>query len=162
MKDDPATYATRFSFKEKPPENSHHTPTEENLISRYNFKPRIRSQTADRAAATTTTKIVSKFLIRMRNSVIFRLSNWKVGVRWASGLAEASKPVKQRGCHSRMSGWQIHAYSDNVQELQLSENVRKPFIRKPTELLVKVSASSVNPFDIAVMSERSKFPESRQ
>lgn len=98
----------------------------------------------------------------MRNSVIFRLSNWKVGVRWASGLAEASKPVKQRGCHSRMSGWQIHAYSDNVQELQLSENVRKPFIRKPTELLVKVSASSVNPFDVAVMSERSQFPESRK
>lgn len=103
-----------------------------------------------------------QFLIRMRNSVIFRLSNWKVGVRWASGLAEASKPVKQRGCHSRMSGWQIHAYSDNVQELQLSENVRKPFIRKPTELLVKVSASSVNPFDVAVMSERCQSPESHK
>lgn len=96
----------------------------------------------------------------MRNSVIFRLSNWKVGVRWASGLAEASIPAKQKGCHSRMSGWQIHAYSDNVQELQLSENVRKPFIRKPTELLVKVSASSVNPFDVAVMSKHRQLPES--
>lgn len=93
----------------------------------------------------------------MRNSVLFRLVNWKVGVRWASSLAEAANPVEQKGCQHRMSGWQIHAYSDNVQELQLADNIKKPIIRKPSELLVKVTASSVNPIDVAMMSELIEF-----
>lgn len=50
----------------------------------------------------------------------------------------------------KMKGWQLHSYND-VANLQLSHNIRKPSIRKPTEVLVKVEATSVNPLDTAMI-----------
>ncbi|KAG5675742.1 hypothetical protein PVAND_005620 [Polypedilum vanderplanki] len=51
---------------------------------------------------------------------------------------------------SRMTGYQIHSYGE-LDELQFSKNVKKPFIKSPNEMLVKVTASSVNPIDIAMI-----------
>ncbi|XP_029052878.1 reticulon-4-interacting protein 1 homolog, mitochondrial-like [Osmia bicornis bicornis] len=48
----------------------------------------------------------------------------------------------------KMQAWQIHSY-DGLEELKLS-NVRIPVIARPTDVLVKVEASSVNPIDIAM------------
>lgn len=50
----------------------------------------------------------------------------------------------------KMQAWQIHSYG-GLEELKLS-NVRIPVIAKPTDVLVKVEASSVNPIDIAMTS----------
>ncbi|XP_003707613.1 NAD(P)H oxidoreductase RTN4IP1, mitochondrial [Megachile rotundata] len=48
----------------------------------------------------------------------------------------------------KMQAWQIHSYG-GLEELKLS-HVRIPMIAKPTEILVKVEASSINPIDIAM------------
>ncbi|XP_033364575.1 reticulon-4-interacting protein 1, mitochondrial isoform X1 [Bombus vosnesenskii] len=48
----------------------------------------------------------------------------------------------------KMQAWQIHSYG-GLEELKLS-NVRIPVIAKPTDILVKVEASSVNSIDIAM------------
>ncbi|CAG9811527.1 unnamed protein product [Chironomus riparius] len=53
--------------------------------------------------------------------------------------------------YPRMSGWQIHSYGE-LDEVQFSKNVKKPYIRSPKELLVKVDASSVNPLDVAMIN----------
>lgn len=50
----------------------------------------------------------------------------------------------------KMQAWQIHSYG-GLEELKLS-NVRIPVIAKPTDILVKVEASSVNSIDIAMTS----------
>ncbi|XP_070492371.1 reticulon-4-interacting protein 1 homolog, mitochondrial-like [Chironomus tepperi] len=53
--------------------------------------------------------------------------------------------------YPRMSGWQIHSYGE-LDEVQFSKSLKKPFIRSPKELLVKVDASSVNPLDVQMIS----------
>lgn len=50
-----------------------------------------------------------------------------------------------------MCAWQVHSYG-GTEELQLSCSVRDPVISKPDDVLVNVSASSVNPIDVAMMS----------
>lgn len=52
---------------------------------------------------------------------------------------------------TRMKAWQIASYG-GIEQLQLA-NVRLPTISKPTEVLVKVDAASVNPIDIAMISK---------
>lgn len=92
----------------------------------------------------------------MRKLILIKARSWKIGIRSFSAAVNASEAAEEKKCHNRMKGWQIHNYSDNIQDnesLQHSEMLKKPFIRKPSELLVKVSASSVNPIDVAMMSE---------
>lgn len=48
----------------------------------------------------------------------------------------------------KMQAWQIHSYG-GPEELKLS-NIRIPVIARPTDILVKVEASSVNPIDLAM------------
>ncbi|KAH0540056.1 reticulon-4-interacting protein 1, mitochondrial-like [Cotesia glomerata] len=50
---------------------------------------------------------------------------------------------------SRIQAWQIHAYG-NLDEINLS-TIRMPIISKPSEVIVKVEASSVNPIDISMI-----------
>lgn len=50
----------------------------------------------------------------------------------------------------KMCAWQIHSYG-GIEELQLSCSVREPIITKPDDVLVSISASSVNPIDVAMM-----------
>lgn len=49
----------------------------------------------------------------------------------------------------KMKSWQVHSYGD-IDELQLTM-CRVPIIKNPNDVIVKVSASSVNPIDIAMM-----------
>ena len=97
----------------------------------------------------------------MRNLVILNRIKWTFGVRHASSIAEVAPEASQKRNHNRMKGWQIHNYSENVEELQSSANIKKPHIKSPSQLLVKIAASSVNPLDVAMISKinSSKFIE---
>lgn len=89
----------------------------------------------------------------MRNLILFRTINWRAGVRRFSSIPEVLEDVEPKRSQGRMTGWQIHSYSDIIEDLQLAQNIKKPHIRKPSQLLVKVLASSVNPIDVAMMSK---------
>lgn len=52
----------------------------------------------------------------------------------------------------KMSAWQIHDYGD-LQELQYSDKVKMPQIQQANECLIKILSSSVNPIDVAMLSE---------
>jgi hypothetical protein len=54
---------------------------------------------------------------------------------------------------SKMLAWQIHSYG-GLEELKLSESVRIPHIKGPNDVLIEISASSVNPIDVAMMGKR--------
>lgn len=66
-----------------------------------------------------------------------------------------SSARERRGhaAHGKMSGWQIHSYGVPQEEIQFSEGIKMPILKSPTQLLVKVKASSVNPIDVAMISE---------
>ncbi|KAF4522529.1 hypothetical protein B566_EDAN009976 [Ephemera danica] len=51
---------------------------------------------------------------------------------------------------SKMLAWQLTSYGD-IKALELNNNAKIPFISKPSDVLVKVSAASVNPIDNAML-----------
>lgn len=61
-------------------------------------------------------------------------------------------PQKEKCNALKMTAWQIHDYGD-LQELQYSDNVKMPKIQQANECLIKVLATSVNPIDVAMLSE---------
>jgi len=69
----------------------------------------------------------------------------------AAAATEASLGNEVKKNRSHMSGFSIHSYGED--ELQFSKNIRKPQIKNPTEILVKVTSSSVNPIDLAMMGK---------
>lgn len=52
----------------------------------------------------------------------------------------------------RMLTWSIHNYTGDFDEIVQTE-VNKPTIGSPTEIVLKITASSVNPIDVAMMSK---------
>lgn len=61
------------------------------------------------------------------------------------------KPVFEPD-NNMMQAWQINKFG-NISELKLT-SVNKPTIKKPSEVLVKVLASSVNPIDVAMLGTK--------
>ncbi len=47
----------------------------------------------------------------------------------------------------RMQAWIIYYYGDN-QQFTLSDSVQMPIILSPKDVIIKISASSINPVDI--------------
>lgn len=47
----------------------------------------------------------------------------------------------------RMQGWLIYYYGGN-QQLTLSDSINTPILLSPKDVMIKVSASSINPIDI--------------
>jgi hypothetical protein len=70
-------------------------------------------------------------------------------VRGYSVVHEVSKEQNT----SKMLAWQIHCYG-GLEELQLSKTARIPQIKDPNDVLIQVSASSINPIDLAMMGKR--------
>lgn len=64
-------------------------------------------------------------------------------------LTKLSADLKENP-EDRMQAWQVHSYN-GVNDLRLC-NVKVPLITRPTDVLVKVEAASVNPIDIAMTS----------
>lgn len=52
-----------------------------------------------------------------------------------------------------MSGWQIHKYKGIV-SLKLNNDIPIPKIVSPTDVLVEVHTSSVNPLDVMMMGKK--------
>lgn len=61
------------------------------------------------------------------------------------------------GFQSRMTGWELHEYGDFSEVLEFQENLRIPKVTDPKELIVRVTAASVNPLDLAMSGERVIF-----
>lgn len=96
--------------------------------------------------------MVPQKVLISRNLLIFL-------VRHASQHGKATPRAfdyHRAGFQSRMVGWELHEYG-NSDVLQLHNNLRVPKIEDPKELIVKVTASSVNPIDLAM---RGKLSES--
>lgn len=75
---------------------------------------------------------------------------------------DESSQTGTNGIPGKMKGWQIHEYG-GVEILQCSENIKIPTIQSPTEVLVEVHATSVNPIDVKMMGinlRRTKITES--
>lgn len=51
-----------------------------------------------------------------------------------------------------MSGWQIHKYK-GMAALKFSNEIPIPKIQSPTDVLIEVHTSSVNPLDVMMMGE---------
>lgn len=56
----------------------------------------------------------------------------------------------------KMNGWQIHEYG-GTELLQFNDSIKIPIVNSPTDVLVKVSATSVNPIDVAMMGTMKRF-----
>lgn len=97
-------------------------------------------------------------MLRSLKKVQIQFVNGTKNIKCYSNAAAApqSAVVKTENNESnrgrKMTGWQIHSYGD-LSELQYSEKLRIPMIRKPTEVLVKVNSSSVNPIDVAMIGD---------
>ena len=65
-------------------------------------------------------------------------------------LSELALKQKKK-YEDKMQAWQIHSYG-GLEEIKLC-TVRMPVITRPSDVLVKVDASSVNPFDLALTSK---------
>lgn len=89
----------------------------------------------------------------MRQLIKFRSLTWKSGFRGVATVAEANEKCETNRVQGRMSGWQLHSYSENIADLQFAQNLKKPVIQSPSQVLVKVLAASVNPIDVAMMSK---------
>lgn len=70
-------------------------------------------------------------------------------LRTAARLALDGRAVPAAG---RMRAWRVHAYGA-LAELRLDE-ARVPPLRAPDDVLVRVSAASINPIDVAMIGER--------
>lgn len=51
----------------------------------------------------------------------------------------------------KMHGWQIHSYGD-VDELQFTDKLKVPQLKQANECLVRVTSTTVNPIDVAMLS----------
>lgn len=77
-----------------------------------------------------------KIRMRLVNRYLSTKSNDKTDIDVKSG--------------KKMTGWQIHSYSDGI---QYSDNIKVPTIKDSNELLIKVNSTSVNPIDVAMVGE---------
>lgn len=57
-------------------------------------------------------------------------------------IAEISQDIQ----NDRMNGWQIFEYG-GIDSLKFSDNIKLPVIRNPTDVLIEVYVTSVNPLD---------------
>lgn len=62
----------------------------------------------------------------------------------------SSPPPPAAEAIRKMGAWQLHAYGD---EVLYSDKVRIPPVTGANEVLVKVSAASLNPIDVQMASE---------
>ncbi|XP_046393089.1 reticulon-4-interacting protein 1 homolog, mitochondrial [Ischnura elegans] len=76
---------------------------------------------------------------------IFKCSNKHLKV-WVRKISDSSG----NGTRDRMRAWQIHSYG-GLDVLCMTDSARVPAVKHPEDVLVEISASSVNPMDVAMM-----------
>ena len=64
----------------------------------------------------------------------------------------SAQEVRRPANESSMCCWQLSSYADTITESTVTLNTEcpKPVIQKPTEMLIQVLSSSINPIDIAM------------
>ncbi|XP_071442414.1 reticulon-4-interacting protein 1 homolog, mitochondrial-like [Hetaerina americana] len=70
--------------------------------------------------------------------------------KYCESLARFISNYGKNDIQGRMRAWQIHAYG-GIDCLSLNDSARVPPIKHPDDVLVEISASSVNPIDVAMM-----------
>lgn len=71
--------------------------------------------------------------------------------RLLSQDAQAARPIVS--AERKMGAWQVHAYGDVREELQFSDRVKVPVIADANDVLVRVTASSLNAIDVEMASK---------
>lgn len=73
-------------------------------------------------------------------------------VQSAKRSVSSVQEVRRPSAETSMTCWQLNSYADTITESTVTLNAECPIpaIQKPSELLVKVLSSSVNPIDIAM------------
>lgn len=61
------------------------------------------------------------------------------------------------GIPNRMSGWELHSYGAHREVLEFHNNLRFPKVKDPKELVVRVTAASLNPIDLAMTGKLTIF-----
>lgn len=69
--------------------------------------------------------------------------------RLLSQDAQAARPIVS--AERKMGAWQVHAYGD---ALQFSDRVKVPVIADANDVLVRVTASSLNAIDVEMASKQ--------
>lgn len=68
--------------------------------------------------------------------------------------AVAAAPLTAHAGDRKMGAWQVHAYGDDVaEELQYSDRVKIPPITDANDVLVRVTAASLNGIDLEMGRE---------
>lgn len=68
-------------------------------------------------------------------------------------VANADSSQKQsNSLNGKMSGWQIHKYK-GLASLKFNNEIPIPKIASPTDVLVEVYTTSVNPLDVMMMGK---------
>jgi hypothetical protein len=83
-------------------------------------------------------------MMKIPNKLSSKLINSFSQIQYLSQMSAKPKD----NVHGKMLAWQIHYYADK-NDPHLSR-VRIPILSRPSEVLIKVDASSVNPIDIAM------------
>ncbi|XP_055644316.1 reticulon-4-interacting protein 1, mitochondrial [Toxorhynchites rutilus septentrionalis] len=85
------------------------------------------------------------------NSFLRLVSQQIPGIRLLSTVS-AEAPASNRYARplNKMCGWQIQSYG-SLDEVEHSDGLKMPVLTSPHQLLVKVTATSVNPIDVAMI-----------
>lgn len=86
-------------------------------------------------------------MLSLKNPLFVRQLSHQIIKRCLSSEVEIQN---KRDKGRKMRGWQIHSYGD-LDELQFSDSLRIPIIQSPSEVLIKIDSTSVNPIDVAMI-----------
>ncbi len=89
----------------------------------------------------------------LKQSLAFNAFRHKIYSKFVIRCASTKSQTKTENefkSSKKMCGWQIHSYSDGI---QYSDNIKVPTIKDSNEILVKVSSTSVNPIDVAMVGK---------
>lgn len=70
-------------------------------------------------------------------------------------MTDTSGSLYERTQSEKMSGWEINEYG-GIEALTFNANIQMPAIRSPTEVLIEVYVTSVNPLDEMMTGEASE------
>lgn len=80
------------------------------------------------------------------------LSNFKIPFNYSKRWCQSQTQEQNRSTDftGTMTAWQLTNYGDET-NLRMTENLEVPLVTDPNQILVKISAASVNPLDVEMM-----------
>ena len=93
-----------------------------------------------------------RYSTQVLNSAATNANPQETGEPGVKGALKKRPKDESNRSKLKMYGWQIHSYGD-VDELQLTDKLKVPQMKTADECLVRVSATTVNPIDVAMLSK---------